>query len=165
MYALAPQKKSKKQIASRLAEKKQMYDAALEAAQEKTKVRLKKQIEQLQNSLKDFVIDFEDSANLTLDISQIAGERELASFSIKGTKGKTSRRGSEIAGCEHILENYITVSFTAAFNQFGAFLNALERHRPVLFVDKFKITRSEQDGSRHPVDMELAVFVRKRQDG
>lgn len=164
MYVLAPQNKTKKQVERQLAEKKQMYESAVKAAQEKTKTQLREQIEQLRNKLKGFVVDFEDSANLTLDISQIAGERKVASFSIKGGKGKNNRRGSEIPGCKHIFENYINISFAAGFNQFAALLNALERHRPVVFVDKFKITRSVQGDSGHPVGMDLAVFVRKRQD-
>jgi hypothetical protein len=164
MFLLSPQKKTKRQIERQLVEKKQMYESALKATQEKTKIQLREQIEQLRNSLKDFVIGFEDSVNLTLDISQIAREKNIASPSIKGGTGKSNRSGSEMAGCTHISENYINISFTAGFNQFAGLLNALERHRPVIFVDKFKITRSEQDDSGHQVDMELAVFVRKRQD-
>jgi len=164
MYALSPQEKTKKQTERQLAEQKQMYESALKAAQEKTKIQLNEQIERLRNSLKDFVIDFEDSANLTFDISQIANEKKVASFSIKDSKAKSNRRGkgSEIPGCEHISENYMSVSFAAAnFSQFATFLNALERHRPVVFVDKFKIARAEQDDSGHKVGMDLAVFVRK----
>jgi len=158
---LSPQKETKKQIEKQLVEKKQMYDSALKAAQEKTKILLKEQIENLRNSLKDFVIGFEDSANLILDISRIANEKKVGSFSIKG---EDAPRGSEIPNCKYISENCININFTADFNQFATLLNTLERHRPVVFVDEFKIIRSEQDDSGHLVDMDLAVFVRKRQD-
>jgi hypothetical protein len=164
MYALSPQERTCKQIEKQLAEAKQTYEAALRAAQEETRIQLKKQIERLRDELGDFVLEFEDSANLTLDISRIASEKKLASFSIKGTD-RRGGIGSGIPGCEHIQENNINIGFTAGFNQFAAFLTTLERHRPVVFVDKFRITRSEQDGSAHPVDMELAVLVRKRQEG
>ena len=161
MFMLAPQGKSKKQIGKQLAEQKQMYASALKATQQENKIRLNEQIERLQNALKDFVVDFEDSANLTFDISQIANEKRLASFSIKG---KESRGGSSKPNGKYLSENRFGISFTGDFNQFATFLNALERHRPVVFVDKFKITRSRQEDSGHKVNMDLAVLVKKRQD-
>jgi hypothetical protein len=162
MLMLVPQKKSKNYIAEQLAEKKQTYESALRASREEAKARLNEQLENLRGGLKSFVIDFEDLANLIFDISQIASENNVASFSIKG---KDSGGGSEVPNCRYICENHIDISFTAAgFNQFAAFLNTLERHRPVVFVDKFTITRSHQDDSGHKVDMELVVFVKKKQD-
>lgn len=162
MIALAPQQKSKKQVENQLAETKQTYDSATKASQEETKTRQKEEIENLQNKLKDFTVDFEDSANLTFDISQIANEKKVGSFSIKmqeGNKGAAAR-----TDLKHLQENQININFEGDFNQFATFLNALERHRPVVFVDNFKITRSQREDSGHKVNMKLAVFVRKQQD-
>jgi len=161
ILVLTPQKKTKKQIQKQFDEKKQMYDSTQKAAQEETQIQLNEQIERLRNELKNFAIDFEDSANLTFDISQIANEKRVNSFSVRT---KDNRRGQILRDCNYISENYIDVSFTAGFNQFATFLNALERHRPVVFVDKFTITRSRQDDSGHQVSMKLAIFVRKQQD-
>jgi len=163
LLVLAPQKKTRKQVEKQLAEKKQMYDSILKATQQETRIKLDKQIERLRNRLKDFVIDYEDSANLTFDISKIANEKRVASFSIKN-KDKKDYRGPATPEQKYISENYIDISFTAGFNQFAAVLNALERHRPIVFVDKFVITRSKHGHSAHEVNMDLAVFVRKRQD-
>jgi hypothetical protein len=159
MIVLAPQKKTRKQIENQLAEKKQIYNSALKATEEETKVWLNEQIENLRNKLSGFVIDFEDSANLTFDISQIANEKKLDSFSIKGKDTSVSS-----TDFKYLRENCIDVGFTAAFNQFATFLNALERHWPVIFVDSFKITRSRRNEPGHKVNMGLALFVRKRQD-
>ena len=165
ILVLVPQEKSKKYIEKQLAEKKQVYNSVLKIAQEETKIRLNKQIESLRNKLEAFVIDFEDSANLTFDISQIAKEKNVSSFSIRT---KNTRKDSAIPNSNYISENRFDISFTANFNQFATFLNALERHRPIVFVDKFTITRPitrpKQDNSGHEVNMSLAVFVRKRQD-
>lgn len=161
MLLLTPQNKGKKQIENQLNEKKQIYHSALEASQQETQVKLNKQIEQLKDGLKDYVADFENAANLTFDISQIAGDKEVGSFSIKT---KENRQGPAISDSSYIFENQINISFTAGFNQFATLLNALERHRPVVFVDKFTIIRSNQGDSDHDVDMGLAVFVRKQTD-
>jgi len=157
---LRPQKNSQKQVEDRLAKKKQMYESAVKATQEETKIRLNEQIEHLRNRLQDFVIDSEDSAHLTFDISQIAGGQKLASFSIKG---KDNSQVSAIPNCNRIFENHIDVSFTAWFHQFATFLNALERHRPVLFVDKFTVCSGRGDLGPQ-VSINLVVFARKQRD-
>ena len=160
ILVLGPQKKHEKRIENKLTESKQVYESAQRAAQKETKIRLNEQIERLQSRLEDFVIDFEDSANLTFDISQIANEKKVASFSIKS---KDSRGPSTISETKYIRENHLVISFIGDFNQFATFLNALERHRPVLFVDKFAITRSGQDDSGYQVSLNVAAFVKKQQ--
>ncbi len=163
LLVVSPQMSALKRVERQITQSKQAYEAATQAAQEKTKARLREQIERLGSSLADFVIDPADSGNLTLDISQIAGEKNVSSLSIKG-KGKVTSRGSEIPGCERIREKCINISFAAGFYEFASFLNALERYRPVVFVDTFKIVRSEDGNSGNAVNMDLSVFVGKHQD-
>ena len=160
ILVLGPQKKHEKRLENKLVERKQVYESAQKAAQKETKIRLNEQIERLQTRLEDFVIDFEGSANLTFDISQIANEKKVASFSIKSKDGRGT---STISEAKYIRENHIVISFIGGFNQFATFLNALERHRPVLFVDKFAITRSGQDDSGYQVSLNVAAFVKKQQ--
>ncbi len=162
ILVLRPQKNYIKQTENKLTEKKQLVESALRAAREETKIQLNEQIERLQSRLNDFVIDFEDSANLTFDISQIANEEKVSSFSIKT---KDSRGLSKIPDCSYICENHIEISFTGHFKQFATFLNALERHRPVLFIDKFTITRSGQEDAKYQVALNVVVLVRKPQEG
>lgn len=158
---LGPQKNDRKRIENELSEKKQTYELALRAAKEETKVQLNNQIENLRNRLKDFVIDFEDSADLTFKISQIADKKDVASFSIKGKENTI--RSAEPAG-KYINENQIVISFIGGFNQFATFLSDLERHRPVLLVDKFAMTPAGQDESVFRVSLNIAAFVRKQQE-
>jgi len=164
LFLLAPQRKAKKQIEQQLAEKEKIYNSVREMAQEETKIKLNEQIKSLQNTLKDFVIDFEDSANLTFDISQIANEKNVDSLSIK-TRDKQKHRDTTESNLEYIQENHTDISFTASFNQFATFLNALERQRPVVFVDNFSITHSNKKNSANEATMNISFFAKKRQDG
>ncbi|MHC4395177.1 MAG: hypothetical protein ACYS1A_05940 [Planctomycetota bacterium] len=161
LSALAPQKKHRKDIERQLTEKKQIHDSAVKAAQQGTKMRLNEQLKQLQKDLSGFVINFEDSADLTFDISQIAGEKKVGDF---GIKTKDKKNVTAIPNCNYICENHVDINFTADFNKFAALLNALERHWPVVFIDKFAITRSTQDDLNHPVIMNLTVFVKTKQE-
>jgi len=165
LLLLAPQRKTKKQIEQQLAEKEKIYNSAREMAQEETKIKLNEQVKSLQNTLKDFVIDFEDSANLTFDISQIANEKNVDSLSIK-TRDKQKHRDTTKSTLEYIQENHTDISFTASFNQFAALLNALERHRrPVIFVDNFSIMHSRKNITGNEAAMNISFFVKKRRDG
>ncbi len=158
---LLPDAKNKKNTEKQLTEKKQLYEFAQKAAQEQTRTRLNKELEELRSSLKDFAINFGDSANLIFDISQIANRKKVASFSIEV---KDAPQGPGGADLKYICENYIDVSFITSWSQFATFLNALERNRPVVFVDKFTIARSKKNSSTHKASMNLTIFVRKKQD-
>lgn len=161
MLILAPQNKTAKQIKKKLAEKESTYNSAFKSIQLETKLKLDKQIKNIQNDLDDFVVDSEYSANLPFDITRIANEKQIEMVSIK-TQGDSSK--IELPDCDYIYENSMDIDFAASFNQFATFLNALERHRPVIFVNECTIERSKNDNSGHLVDMNLSVFVRNPQD-
>ncbi|MBN1805547.1 MAG: hypothetical protein JW837_09865 [Sedimentisphaerales bacterium] len=161
---IGPQKKHKKLIENRLDQTRQEYEFAIRAAEEKNKKQLNDQIENLHSKLNDFVADFEDSVNLTFDLSQIAEEKKVASF---GSKVKSNRGVAVKDEYKFISENKINITFTTGdFNQFATFLNALERHRPVIFVEKFTITRpsGHKEESSYQVNLNVTAFVRKQQE-
>jgi len=157
---LSPQAAALSRVEQKFAQAKHTYEAALLASRTETKTKLARELEQLQNRLGDFAVDFNNSSNLTFDIGRIAGEKQLGSFTVKTVD---SRKNANDNDNQYLQENKVQISFEGSFTQFARFLNALERHRPVLFVDSFKIVRSAQESSPHKVDMDIAVFVRRRQ--
>ncbi|GAF68835.1 unnamed protein product [marine sediment metagenome] len=161
LLLFAPQSRRRLQTENQLKETKRAYRAGLKAGQKDAQDLAREQIQQMQHGLANFVTDAESSANLIFDLSQIANARQLDSFTIKA---KDDREKSEMSDYKNIGENHIDVSFTGDFNQFATFLNAMERHQPVIFVDQFKITRPKRQGTANNVNMSLAVFVRKNNE-
>lgn len=159
--SLGPQNRAKKRLESELNQKKQKYEFAQNASKEETKIRLYEQIEDLSNKLDIFVIDYEESANLSFDISQIASDKKVSSLIVENDNKKTA---SAVSDSNNIFESYISVKFVGGFKQFAAFLNALERNKPVLFVKEFTISPANQNVSAYQVKLDVAAFVRKRQD-
>ena len=98
---------------------------------------------------------------MTFDIGRIANEENVSSFSIKNNDKQSV---SEIPDCKNICENHIDISFIAGFNQFATFVNALERHQPVLFVNEFTISRSNKGEPTYQVSLGVAAFVRKQKE-
>lgn len=168
VLVLRPQNNSRRRLESSLAEQKQLYASARRAAQEQTRIQLHEQIERLRDQLEGFVVDFEEFTDLTFDISQIASREDLVSLSVTTRAKRSAGRGGVAAGAKpdthRISENYIDIKFTAGFHQFATFVNALERHRPVLFIDEFRITRSTQNDSVYQVTLDVAALVKKQQD-
>ena len=168
VMVLRQQNNSKKRLESTLAEQKQLHASARRAAQKQSRDQLNEQIERLRDQIEGFAIDHEKFTDLTFDISQIANRENLSSFSVATSKKKSAgRRGAAArkkGDTNHINENLIDITFTAGFQQFAIFVNTLERHRPVLFVDEFKITRSRKDDSMYQVDLDVTAFVRKQQN-
>jgi Tfp pilus assembly protein PilO len=162
VFLFAPQRKKRMQVDERLQTIKQTYRSALKAAQKENQDQQKQIIKDMQDRLDSFVINSRDSANIIFDVSQIANEKKLGSFTIKTEDGQ---QNTEIPECSQIRENHIAVSFTGDFDQFASFLNALERHSPVVFVDQFNITRAKPNEKGHKVNMQLAVLVKKEETG
>jgi len=158
----APQRKKRAQNDRNMQTIKQTYRAALKAAQKENQDRQKQIIKDMQDRLGNFVIDSRDLANIVFDISQIANEKKLGSFTIKT---EDNRQNTKIPECSQIRENHIAVSFTGDFFQFAKFLNTLERHKPVVFIDQFNITRAKPNEKGHKVNMKLAVLVKNEKTG
>ncbi|MFH1371061.1 MAG: GspMb/PilO family protein [Planctomycetota bacterium] len=159
LFVISPRLKVKAELVRQANEKKQMYEAAIDATKEENRKKLTDEVASLKSMANDYVADFESSANLTFDIGRIASEKQVGSFAVKAAN---RIGGSNKLDSKNVEEKYIDISFESNYRQFATFLNAIERHRPVIFIDRFKVSRSAQSGSQHKVDMGLTIFVRKR---
>ena len=159
---ISPQLRVSAQLAADCNEKQKLYESAIEAAKEENQKKLADEVKTLKNRLSQFVVESQDSANLTFDISRLAGAKQVASFTVKNSE---QSMGPDQSDSKNLQENHIEVSFASDFRQFASFLNELERHQPVVFVDRFKLTRANQGDSNHKVEMDLSFFVKKRPEG
>jgi len=157
MLVLSPLNKRRIQVESDYRKIKTESDAAFLASLEQTKTRMTEQIKALNEQLGDFVIEPAGTSGLTYQLSGISGEIGLNAFQVAPT-GQTITAFDQ---CKYVMGQYYQVSFTASFNKFAEFLNALERYRPVIFIDTFSITRPSQGETEPKVSMSLAVLVAK----
>lgn len=159
-YALVlrPQLDCRRDLEARLASTKEQYARAVQAAKEKDQSRLAGEVEDLRRRVADFVLSRNDTPNLAFKIGTLANEAKLASFGLR----PAHRSGPEAqAGFERLGEKRLDLSFAAGFRRFAAFLNTLERHRPVLFVESFAINRPMERDAEPQASMELAVLVER----
>lgn len=153
---LMPQERAKAQLARQLDEKKQAIDRARETVSEKNRTKLEKEIQALQAVMDDFIMNQTSSANLAFEISRISKNLKIDAFSLTNT----DREGfAQVAGSSDILAKPVNLSFNTTFNTFASFLNALERCRPAIFADTFRITNVPSATGGRQVDMKLLVLV------
>ena len=153
---LRPQWDYRKEMEAKVASSKEKYARALQAAKEKDQSRLAAEVESLHNCVGSFVLSLDEAPDLAFKIGGLANEAKLESFGMR----PANRGGPEaLSTVEHVAEKHMDLSFSASFRRFAAFLNALERHRPVLFVESFTISRPTEKNLEPQASMELAVLV------
>lgn len=161
LAVLSPQEHLRDATNRKFTETKNLAQLAREAAQEKNKKLLFDKLSKSGEKLNAFVIEQENAANLTLEIGQISSKVKLGSFSSAFTSGEGTLRTENY---KYIIQRQIDVNFNSSFNKFALFLNTLERRQPVVFIDTFSITRSEEVGTGNKVNMKLAVLVGKNDE-
>ena len=155
---LRPQQDYMRELQAKVARGREKYARALQAVKEKDQSRLTQEVESLHRRAGDFVVPAQEAPNLAFTIGALASETELESFGMK----PANRSGPEaLPRWEHLGEKHVELSFRGGFQRFAAFLNALERRRPVVLVETFTISRPAEKGAQPHAGMELAVLVEK----
>jgi len=157
IFVISSQKKVLARLDSEVSKRKSEYEQILLSASPENREKLTEQLKELRGSVSQFIMSYADSANLTFDIGRIADTQKVSDLIIK------TKADQAIANCSNVSENQVFLSFKSGFNQFYTFLNALERHQPVVFINNFSIIRPQQVQPGNDVSMDLAVYVAKNQ--
>ena len=161
IFALGPQRKTIRAIDGRIIEVEQAFVSSKTNGHNNDISALKKKLSSAQKNLSRYVVSFEQASDLTVDIGKIA--KQAGVQDIHSTNRMQGSYGP-INECRHIREGRIQIKFKSSFSQFAEFINSLERNKPVIFIDYFKIKRSDTNNSRHEVDMVLTFFVARTDD-
>ena len=162
MMVIAPALETKVKVEAELLEKQGIRDTANDTTSAIAKKRLKDELAKLQATLGDYAVSYENAAGLTFDISKIVTDKGIVGFKIISLSKDSF---APIQNCKSIGENMFKIGFEGSFQQFAYFLNRLERHTPVIFIDEFSIEAQHSDKENKTVSMAVSVFVLKPKDG
>jgi hypothetical protein len=157
---ISPQIQLKNQIAAQVVDKQKVYMTILNTNNKDARDNLNEKMNHWRDDISQYVISTDDLAGLTFDISQIAKDSKVDSFSITSQDVYSNQKKN---GSKLITEKQMKVDFKSDFNKFAAFLNAVERHRPLIVINEFSISNTEHDASVSQVNMILSVYVKKKQ--
>ena len=116
----------------------------------------RRELSSAHQTLSRFVVSSEQAADLAIDIGKMAKQAGVQDLS---STNRMPDSYGPINECRHILEGRIQMKFKSSFTQFAKFINLLERNKPVIFVDTFKIARAANANEGNQAEMVLTFFV------
>jgi type II secretory pathway pseudopilin PulG len=153
----AAQKSELVQLKNQCAESQSALEKAQMAAQEKTKARQQQQCEEVDQLLSSFSAEQDAVTELVFEIGRIAtNELRLIEFSSKNYKQNSY---STVGDSQFVDEVWLKVDFRASFEQFAKFLNRLECHNPVVFVEEVSFRRGAKDAGGHQISLQLSFLT------
>lgn len=151
-----PSQRSVEQVSSRLDEITRRYEQASEFVRSRRLEEMRRHVVLRQEELAKYMVVGDAARDNASGISQIA-ERA-------GIKGYSTRyRGicliAELDNCVYVGVSRIDISWKGDFEQFARLVNELERHRPVIFVDDFVISRPDNPAEGCQIALSLVILV------
>ena len=157
-YALlyAPQQTELLQVKNQCDESQTSLEQSQLAAQDQTKAKQKQQCEEVGQLISGFSTQQDTVTELVFEIGRIANELRLSEFSSKDQKQKNY---STVGKSKLVSEVWLDVEFQATFEQFAQFVNRLECHNPVVFVEEVSFRRGQQDTHEHKASLQLSFLA------
>ncbi len=155
IFALGPQRKAIRDIEAIIQDKEAEVADTHKNGQNSNSI-FQQELSSAHQTLSRFVVSYEQAANLAIDISKMAKQAGVKDLS--STNQMPDSYGA-INECRHILEGRMQIKFKSSFSQFAKFINLLERNKPVIFIDTFKIKLAANINEGHQVEMVLTFFV------
>ena len=153
----APQQATLLQLKNQCAESQSALVQAQLAAQDQTKAKQKKQCEEVGQLISGLSTQRDAVTELVFEIGRIASELRLSEFSSKNQKQKNY---STVGKSKLVSEVWLDVEFQATFEQFAKFLNRLESHSPVVFVEEISFRRGAKDMYEHKASLQLSFLAK-----
>jgi len=145
----------------RVADKVERVTFLRNARSERRQQRIRMEREDRERQYREFVFDTNDLNRLDFLIRDLAEGHDLADFS-----GRTVGTATKIGGEElkRIAQRNVVLSFRCGFAQLVRFINELERHQPIIFVDQFTVRAAVGQEAGLDCDMECSILYRKAGD-
>jgi hypothetical protein len=112
------------------------------------------QADKCRSELSEYMLMANQQGELSIRLRKLAAESKLVDFSSKDTQSSAGQ-GISSANLE---EQRIRISFSGDFSGFADFLYAMEKNRPVIFLDGFTIAHDSRDNTRITAEMDASVF-------
>lgn len=131
---------------------------AQSAGKDETKQRTQERLARTRDSLNTFSCPAAAESSLIFQIGQLAHTLELKKFTSRFPDNVPEQT---IEKSDRIAEGWLTVEFIADYLKAAAFVNSLERHEPLLFIESIHLRPSEEGVDEASVRLTLSYLIRK----
>lgn len=115
-----------------------------------------KQLEVVDKHFGQFVVSPNIAHDFSLEVSRIA---EAIGIKDITTKNNSPGTFEKIPNCKKIVENEIKLSGTGTYSQFARLVNATERCRPIVIVDRFTMDAEEEKDEYCKINITFKILV------
>lgn len=155
---LGPQRKAVKHVEAELKEKSQLYNSYMLTSSVPAREIRARKIAKVTEQLEQFVTDIDNLDNLTFKISELATNCGVRSFK---SQGLDDGAFSTMTNYDRLGRMTLLMDFGSSFNELARLISLLERHKPIVIVDRFTIMRSSDQSNTHRMNIYLSVYVRR----
>jgi hypothetical protein len=131
---------------------------AQNAQKSETKQRTKERLVRAQESLNTFSCPASAESALIFQVGQLAHTLKLKQFTSRFPDNAPEQI---LEKSERLSEGWLTIEFVADYLSLAAFVNSIERHEPVLFVESIHLRPSDGNDEEASVRMNLSYLIRK----
>ena len=158
LFAIQPQQQRYKIVHDQFVRSNDQVSVARMAAQEETKQRQAKLLADLQTRITDFMVPEEQRDRVVFEISRLANSFGLVDYAGKNREEVwNAYEGEQEVKIQRI---WMTITFRAPFQQFAAFINAMERSTPAVFIESADFERSRDNPNQHRAKLLIAFFTK-----
>ncbi len=155
-FVIMPQKSKLTNLFAKVEYEIETNLVAAQAKEERAKKLMDEKMVRACQLLNNFLIDKEEVNNLVFDFKKLADDSDISDFT--GSHDPSSSY-TKMAGLENILEGSMRMNFSGDYNNFIKLVNNLERYQPVVFVDRFDISRIRKNSASSNMNITLTFFV------
>ena len=155
-FFYVPQAVELARITNQCTQSQTALEEAQLAAKDEVKAKQKQRYEDMSKLMSGFSTQQDAATELVFEIGRIANELRLWDFANK-SDGKQNY--STVGKSKVISEAWLDVDFQADFEQFAEFINRLECHNPVVFVEEIAFKRGPKGDKGHKVSLQLSFLT------
>lgn len=156
MGVVFPAQRSARQVSGRLDEITIRYEEAGECVRGRRLEKMRRQVVLLRAEMEKYLVSSDAARDNASAISRIAERAGIKGYS---TRYRNSCLIAELDNCLHVGASWVNISWKGDFKQFARLINELERHRPVVFVDGFLISRPDNPAEECQIELSLVILV------
>lgn len=156
LFVLQPQTRQYKTVHADFTASNDRVSIARLSSFEDTQKRQQEMLAELQSRVSEFVVPAEQHDRIVFEISRLANSFGLADYAGKNRQDIWNTDEDEEVKVQRM---WMTITFKAPFQQFAAFLNAMERNVPAVFIESAGIERSRENPNQHRAKLLIAFFT------
>lgn len=157
-FVINPQKTHIKDLVSKLENEIETNLVTAKANEKRAKELMDARIAEAADLIDNFIVHKTQVTSFVFDFNRMASANGINDFT--GSHDPTGGYSS-MGGYKKLSEGTIKINFSGDYIQFVRLLNSIERYKPVVFVDRFDITRSRRQDDMNNINMTLNFYITK----